>query len=72
MLKAFRLLVQSATMSTIRNATTAVNARVARSAFGRVFRLQGSGHVSLVIVVCDAVNYVLKVCRRKSEKGLSS
>ncbi|PMD60483.1 uncharacterized protein K444DRAFT_643045 [Hyaloscypha bicolor E] len=32
-------------MSTIRNAATAINARISRSTFGRVFRLQGSGHL---------------------------
>jgi hypothetical protein len=35
-------------MSAIRDAVMAIDVRVSRSTFGRVFRLDGSGHVSSV------------------------
>jgi hypothetical protein len=47
------------TMSAIRDTTTAINARIARSTFGRVFRLQGCGHVSSSRVEMEETTHCL-------------
>jgi AGZA family xanthine/uracil permease-like MFS transporter len=70
----FRFLpVLCRTMFAFKDVTTAINARISRSTFGRVFRLQGCGHVSPSIAALDLVldAHFLQEKERKGSKFLT-